>query len=368
MTTCRTVQNLRRLSCSANRGLIVLLFAVLLMGCVPSRFVAHRIITAPNRQATAVMLNDLQNVWGQYEAILTPPRIESPLVKAHVSVGDPAVELEILSFPPQDYGCEVASVLETNEHGKGHLTLTVQPKTNYVVQPLPQIHRATIVLLHGYMLTKEFMLPWALQLAQSGYRVVLVDLRGHGKSGGAQITFGKQEVADLKQVLDYLQAYGECDEAIGVMGFSYGATLALHWAADDSRVRTVVAIAPYNRPDETFERLVRLLKLPISASAARKAVALAAERLELDWTGWSGEAAMRKVRVPVLLISGEKDEICPPEDIAALQSVAGGETEVLQVSVANHLAISVWMHELIKPVERWLGKRLVPRSVTALAD
>ena len=47
-------------------------------------------------------------------------------------------------------------------------------------------------------------MPWALVLAKAGYRVVLVDLRGHGHSTGDRIYFGGIERTDLVQCLDAL--------------------------------------------------------------------------------------------------------------------------------------------------------------------
>jgi pimeloyl-ACP methyl ester carboxylesterase len=48
------------------------------------------------------------------------------------------------------------------------------------------------------------MLPAAKELAEAGYRAVLVDLRGHGRSTGKYTTFGVQAAKDLSQVIDAL--------------------------------------------------------------------------------------------------------------------------------------------------------------------
>lgn len=80
------------------------------------------------------------------------------------------------------------------------------------------------------------MLPWALRLAQDGWRCVLVDLRGHGKSTGRRIYFGTVETFDLAQLLDTLEARGEAQAPVKVLGESYGAALALRWAVADPRV------------------------------------------------------------------------------------------------------------------------------------
>jgi pimeloyl-ACP methyl ester carboxylesterase len=93
--------------------------------------------------------------------------------------------LQILELPPQDYHVAVASRVETNRAGKTMLTLSVV--TNNAVNFGPRSTPATLFLLHGYRLSKESMITWALHLAQTGYRVVLVDLRGHG-----QFTVGRK--------------------------------------------------------------------------------------------------------------------------------------------------------------------------------
>lgn len=202
------------------------------------------------------------------------------------------------------------------------------------------------------------MLHWALQLAQTGYRVVLVDLRGHGQSTGGQVGFGKYEVNDLRQMLDWLQARGECDEAVGVVGFSYGATLALHWAAQDQRIRTVIGLAPYNQPAEAFERLAQALKIPLSHRTAQKAAKLAAARLNLEWADWAGEVAMQQLRVPVLLIGGGKDSISLAEDLVRLKTMAGSPVKILEIAPADHFSLPMAMHVLSQPIEAWLQANL----------
>src|SRR5207244_1942766 len=62
----------------------------------------------------------------------------------------------------------------------------------------------TVVLLHGYGVAQVARAPWAVRLAQEGWRCVLVDLRGHGKSTGRRIYFGLRESRDLSQLLDRL--------------------------------------------------------------------------------------------------------------------------------------------------------------------
>ena len=77
------------------------------------------------------------------------------------------------------------------------------------------------------------MAPWAVRLAEDGWRCVLVDLRGHGKTNGRRIYFGVQEARDLGQLLDRLARDGELAGPVAVVGESYGAALALRWKGED---------------------------------------------------------------------------------------------------------------------------------------
>ena len=197
---------------------------------------------------------------------------------------------------------------------------------------------------------------YAAALAQAGYRVVLVDLRGHGKSTGWQVSYGKYEMNDLMKLLDHLRANNLCGEQVGVLGISYGATLALHWAAHDSRIKTVVAIAPYDQPDEAMVRFAKELKIPVSESTVRDALEIASKKLELNWTDWSGKTAVQNLKKPILFIAGEHDSICPPNEIDMLKSNSPEGSKFIQVSKANHLAIGYFFHELTDPVTLWFDE------------
>lgn len=69
-------------------------------------------------------------------------------------------------------------------------------------------------------------------------RVVAVDLRGHGLSSRPETGYGFDEVVgDVRGVVDAL-ALGACV----AMGHSWGASVALAWAAVDPAVRAVVCV------------------------------------------------------------------------------------------------------------------------------
>ncbi|MFD2470710.1 alpha/beta fold hydrolase [Amycolatopsis silviterrae] len=100
-----------------------------------------------------------------------------------------------------------------------------------------------VVLMHGIMFTRRMHAPLARRLARAGFRVVTLDLLGHGDSDRptqswrySMPAFGEQAVA----LLDHL----EIPDAV-VGGTSLGANVALEVAvAAPSRVRGLVVEMP----------------------------------------------------------------------------------------------------------------------------
>ena len=74
------------------------------------------------------------------------------------------------------------------------------------------------------------MLPWSLQLAESGYRVVTLDLRNHGQSGAGPSGYGTYESDDVVDVISELRARGEVTGPLYLFGVSYGAATAVFTA------------------------------------------------------------------------------------------------------------------------------------------
>ena len=105
-----------------------------------------------------------------------------------------------------------------------------------------------IVMTHGFSGVKEQVEAYAVRFAEAGFCVLLYDHRGFGGSDGAP----RQEVDPARQLADWRDAITfaldlpEFDLArgVGVWGSSFAGGLAMVLAADDPRVRCVVAQIP----------------------------------------------------------------------------------------------------------------------------
>ena len=225
---------------------------------------------------------------------------------------------------------------------------------------VPPGERGTIVLLHDYNSQKGSLVPWAYVLAQAGYRAILVDLPGHGQSSGPTVSFGRSEVAALTQALHSFQQQGLCGAKVGLLGLGYGANVALCWAAVDSRIGAVVAIAPYNQPDEALGRMAEEAGARIPRELLQGALARAAERVQIRWADWSGEAALRQLKQPVLLIGSGQDRVSVTNDLRLLERAAPFGSRSLLVPEASHFTVQHWFHETAEPVKSWFRRHLDP--------
>jgi pimeloyl-ACP methyl ester carboxylesterase len=166
------------------------------------------------------------------------------------------------------------------------------------------------------------MAPWALRLGQEGWRCVLVDLRGHGKSTGKRIYFGIQEPHDLSQLLDELAHDGQLKEPVAAFGESYGAVMALRWKMVEPRVCTVVAITPYAGLSNTVMNLRHeyaswLPKTLVKAGLIKLPSVLGTPADELDTT-----TVMARNPVAALFVAGAEDKIAPMKDVEQLRGLA----------------------------------------------
>ena len=107
---------------------------------------------------------------------------------------------------------------------------------------LPPRNGAAVVLLPGSGSTRTAVLPQAAVLAQHGYGALLVDGRGHGRSGGHAMDFGWWGGRDIAAAVSFLARQpGVGVGKIAVLGESMGGEQALAAMGADPRIGAVVA-------------------------------------------------------------------------------------------------------------------------------
>jgi pimeloyl-ACP methyl ester carboxylesterase len=203
--------------------------------------------------------------------------------------------------------------------------------------------RGTVLVLHGIWASSEWMLPTAHTLSAAGYRAILVDLRGQGRSSGSWLSYGPQEAADLSQVIDALSARQLIVGDLGVYGISYGAATALHLAGRDPRIVAAVAVAPFDSMREEVPHYWRAVTGPIG-----KLVPDATFDAAIDEGGrLSGydparsvtSRAVQSAAAKILIMHGSDDWLVPPTDGAAIHAAASAGAQFILLPGLGHASI-----------------------------
>ncbi len=310
-------------------------------GCTPSGFLAGQFLRAP--KSFPKIVAPLPRVYFSF-----PTAVMDRIPEQVATVGNPPATLAYRCVPPGDY--QTGLVL-TNYPAHGKLWPLYRFPARTPTQSPPS--RGTVVLLHGYGLDQESMIPWALKLAEDGRTGVLLDLRGHGHSGGDRISFGLQESRDLTDLMDELVQRNQARWPVQVVGVSYGAAVALRWASQEPRVQSVVAITPYDRLEVAVEGIRRnyagWLPEGLIQRATRKVPPLLGAPPDgLDPLRW-----MEDQPVSALFVAASADTVAPPESVRRLHQ-ASRDGQILELEGPTHELAPFRLDLLAAPVAAWL--------------
>jgi len=132
-------------------------------------------------------------------------------------------------------------------------------------------------------------------LVVSGFAALRFNFGGVGRSQG-RYSGGPEEVEDTRAATNALEGHLPPGAPINLVGYSYGAWVALQAGPGNHRVRRVVAIAP-----------------PLSL---------------FDWN------SLGTIPQPVSIIAAEHDQFCPAEKLARLAS-EHGKAVTVQATIAG---------------------------------
>ena len=108
-----------------------------------------------------------------------------------------------------------------------------------------------VILLHMQTRSREDWQAFAHRLADSGIHALAIDFRGHGGSGAGPVGEGGQAdlsrlVLDVRAARAYLAGRPDAvrGTAVGLLGASIGANVAVLQAAGDASIRSLALLSP----------------------------------------------------------------------------------------------------------------------------
>ena len=250
--------------------------------------------------------------------------------------------------------------------------------------------RGRVVIVHGYAEHRGRYRHVVEALVAARYACHLLDLRGHGDSGGPRghISRFAEYREDLERFLDEVRALPEAASPLLLLGHSLGGLIALDFALHRPEAFDALAVSsPYLAPAFTIPFWKKALLTPVAKIGPTRSVPTALDPVWLSHDplvvgayatdpkvfstvtlGWFTEVQKAQAEVfekapaittPILLQIGDADPIADPKRTRALFERLGSADKRL-------LAYPGLLHEIFNELERgrvigdllaWLGER-----------
>lgn len=244
-----------------------------------------------------------------------------------------AVAVMYAVVPPTSLGAGTPA-----DHGLAYrdVSFTTSDGADISAWWIPSRNGSAVVLKHGAGSTRTSTLRHAGVLARHGYGVLMMDARGHGRSGGTGMDLGWYGDQDTAAAVTFLRGQeGVVPSKIGVVGLSMGGEEAIGAAGTDPRIAAVVAEGATGRTAADNDDV-----RPQDRSAVERGVDWFTYGLTDLLTGASPPASLRSsvaaaVDTEFLLIVAGTE---PGESLAAaaLRSVEPRRVQVWSVPGAAH--------------------------------
>ena len=170
------------------------------------------------------------------------------------------------------------------------------------------VEQGAILLLHEVRGSRASMVDRARVMHRAGYTVLLVDLPAHGESPGERITFGARESDGARAALAYLRRVAPT-ERVGAFGTSLGGASLLLGAEEPAAnlADVVVLESVYPTIEEAVADRLRIRLGAVGPALAPLLTLQLGPRLGVSAAELRPIERIDAVRVPVLVIAGERD-------------------------------------------------------------
>ena len=192
----------------------------------------------------------------------------------------------------------------------------------------------SVVLVGALAAPHRYLRATAEWLSETaGYGVLTFDYRGYGRSGGRASRQAARE--DLRTALALARERAQ-GAPIFVYGQSIGGALALEVMADEAARAGVSALAV----DAPFDSWAGIAALHLSGGGWLRGPLDAGFSAALRRAGDEPRTAAAKLGgLPLLVVTGTADRICPHDMSLAIAAAAGEGARLLELPDARHVGL-----------------------------
>lgn len=195
-----------------------------------------------------------------------------------------------------------------------------------------------IIIAHGLGASKSDFIDLAGSLSISGFNVLLFDFRAHGESKGTTCSLGLNEQLDVRAAVDFIYSQKNLENKnIGIYGFSLGGAVGIITAAEDERIKAVVADTSYSDlfeiSKDVIKKTYRLPPFPfLNLAGIFYRLTFKKSIKDISPVKYIHRISPR----PVLLITSDVDEMTPFYHAEALIKAANTPKELWVIQGASH--------------------------------
>ncbi|HEX2788499.1 MAG TPA: alpha/beta fold hydrolase [Ignavibacteria bacterium] len=205
-----------------------------------------------------------------------------------------------------------------------------------------------IILLHGFKANKMEPLPRVQMFLENGFNVLIYDARGHGESEAALNSIGFYEQEDLTAAVNFINDKNinniYCD------GISQGGATIVYALANGKlkNVKAVILESVYDDLHKAIDNRFKKYTLLPADVAGYFMVKFAEDRLDISVSQMKPYESIKKINIPVLIISGTDDSNTKVEDTDHLFENANSPKELVMFEGAGHEDLYKFNQELYK--------------------
>jgi pimeloyl-ACP methyl ester carboxylesterase len=245
------------------------------------------------------------------------------------------VERVGLDLGPSDFGLDAE---EVTIRGPNQRAL----RGWFVASPSDDRPRPAVLVIHGWNSAASLMLPIVSLVHAAGAHAFFLDARCHGRSDDDRFAsmprFAEDIDAGLRWLRDDVRVMPGC---IVLLGHSVGAGASLLAASRDPRVAAVVSIAAMAHPGTLMRANMRAYGVPAPL------IALILREIErtvgMPFDAFAPISTISRIRAPVLLVHGGRDNVVPPTDATRLARASAGRARLLVVPEADHASLDAFL-------------------------
>ncbi|MBL7169501.1 MAG: alpha/beta fold hydrolase [Candidatus Aenigmarchaeota archaeon] len=231
-------------------------------------------------------------------------------------------------------GQKVVGILHEPEHPKEH----------------------SIIIIPGFRSTKEAWVSISRLLCKNNFRTLRIDLRGRGESEGIfeEMTL-TDSISDVRGAIDFLGTN------VGIIGGSYGGFVCIHTASIDKRIRTLDLISPIVdiktvHGGKAYSEVKKKGFFKYDAKW-RGIMDVYTKKLFDDAIKYDSYEVIKKIKKPLIIFHGEKDNVVPFEDVKKFFKSANQPKELISYSDSDH-SLKKHEDEVESKILQWFKKWL----------